>query len=179
MAITSADILFKFSVKTGSAGDTTVGTAEGSLGKYISTTEITDSTLNNLFGDITSDESSSLAVDYRCIFVHNNHATLPLQSPVVWMSAETEGGANIAISLDAIGVTPKGQVTAQADEVAERDIAPSGESFTSPTTKAEGLTIANIAAGSVVGIWIRRSATNSAALDNDSATITVEGNTAA
>lgn len=52
MAITATDILFKFSVKTGAAGNSTAGTAGGSLGKYISTTQITDNTLNNLFDDV-------------------------------------------------------------------------------------------------------------------------------
>jgi hypothetical protein len=38
MPIADTDILFKFSVKTGSAGNSTSGTAAGSLGKYISVT---------------------------------------------------------------------------------------------------------------------------------------------
>ena len=59
MAIVAGDILFKFSVKTGSAGDSTAGNAGGSLGKYIPTTEITDATLNNLFDDVSGDENAA------------------------------------------------------------------------------------------------------------------------
>ena len=65
------------------------------------------------------------------------------------------------------------------DLIADEDSVPSGESFTSPTTKGSGLVMPNIAAGSVHGIWSRRSAANTAALDNDDVTITIEGDTPA
>ena len=179
MAITSGDLLFKFSVKTGSAGDSVAGNAAGSLGKYIATTEITDATLNNLFDDVSGDDNAASDVEYRCIFVHNNHASLTWENPVVWLSAETAGGANIAIAVDDVAVSAKGSASAQADEVANEDAAPSGESFSSPTTKGAGLSLGSIAAGSVKAVWVKRSATNSAALDNDDVTIEVSGDTAA
>lgn len=102
MAIVSGDILYKFSVKTGSAGNSTAGTAAGSLGKYISTTQITDNTLNNLFDDITGDENAASTVDYRCFFVHNSHASLTWQNVVVWLSSEVAGGASIAEQVSSI-----------------------------------------------------------------------------
>lgn len=180
MAITATDILFKLSVKTGAAGNSTAqGDVNESLGKYISTTQITDATLNNLFDDVSGDENAASDVEYRCIFVHNAHATLTWQSPVVWLSAETAGGANIAIAIDDLAASPIGQAGAQADEVADESTAPTGEAFTSPTTKAGGLALANLPAGQCRAIWVRRSATNSAALDNDDVTIKVEGDTSA
>lgn len=179
MAITATDILFKFSVKTGTAGNSTVGTADGSLGKYISTTQITDATLNNLFDDVSGDENAASDVEYRCIFVHNAHATLTWQSVVVWLSAEVSGGANGAIAVDDVAASAIGATAAQADEVANENTAPTGEAFSSPTTKATGLSVGNIAAGYCRAIWVRRSATNSAALDNDGVTIRAEGDTAA
>ena len=179
MAIASGDILYKFSVKTGSAGDSVAGNAVGSLGKYISTTELTDASLHNLFDVITGDDNVASDIEYRGFFVHNNHATLTWEAPTVWLSAETAGGADIAIALDGVGVTPKGQATAQGDEIADEDTAPSGESFSSPTSKGAGLVMPNIPAGEVHQIWVRRTATNSAALDNDDVTFTVEGDTPA
>ena len=179
MAIVAADVLFKFSVKTGTTGNQTVGTADGSLGKYISTTQITDATLHNLFDVITGDENAASDVEYRCIFVHNAHATLTWQTPVVWLSAETAGGANIAIAIDGIAASAIGATPAQADEVANEGTAPTGEAFSSPTTKATGLALADLPAGQCRAIWLRRTATNSAALDNDDVTIRVEGDTQA
>ena len=179
MAITATDILFKFSVKTGTAGNSTAGTADGSLGKYISTTQITDATLNNLFDDVTGDENAASDVEYRCIFIHNAHATLTWQSVVAWLSAEVAGGANAAIAIDGVAASAIGATAAQADEVANEGTAPTGEAFSSPTTKATGLSIGNLSAGNCRAIWVRRSATNSAALDNDGVTVRAEGDTAA
>ena len=178
MSILAADILFKFSVDT-TVGDATAGNAAGSLGDYISTTEITDATLNNLFDDVSGDDNASSDVEYRGFFVHNNHATLTWEAPTIWLDAETGGGADIAIALDGVGVSVKGDSTQQMELIADEDTAPSGESFSSPTTKGAGLVMPNIPAGSVHGIWVRRTAANSAALDNDDVTIKVEGDTAA
>ena len=178
MAITATDILFKFSVAA-AAGDTTAGTAAGSLGDQISTTQITDATLHNLFDVVTGDENAASEAEYRCFFVHNNHATLTWENVVVWLSSETAGGAVAAISVDTTGVTAKGLASAQAKTVADENTAPATQTFSAPTTKATGLSIGNIAAGSVQGIWVRRTAANSAALDTDGVVIRCEGDTAA
>lgn len=178
MAITASDVLFKFSVAA-AAGDTTAGTAAGSLGDQISTTAITDASLHNLFDVVTGDENAASDVEYRCYFVHNNHATLTWENVVCWLSAETAGGAVAAISVDTTGVTAKGSGSAQAKTVANESTAPSSQTFTAPTTKGTGLSIGNIPAGSVAAIWVRRTAANTAALDSDGVTIRCEGDTAA
>lgn len=178
MAITATDILFKFSVAA-AAGDTTAGTAAGSLGDQISTTQITDATLHNLFDVVSGDENAASEAEYRCYFVHNNHGSLTWENVVCWLSAETAGGAVAAISVDTTGVTAKGSASAQAKTVANEDTAPSSQTFTSPTTKGTGLSIGNIPAGSVAAIWVRRTTANTAALDNDGVTIRCEGDTAA
>lgn len=179
MAISASDILIKYSVKTGAAGDSTAGTMAGSLGKYVSTTQVSAGA-NGMFDDISGDENAASTVDYRCVFVHNNHATLTLQNAVVWMSAETSGGANVAIAVDNIAASAKGSASAQADQIATETTAPTGAgAFSSPTTKATGLALGNLAAGQVRAVWVRRTATNSAALDNDGFTLAVAGDTAA
>src|SRR4028119_122318 len=124
MPITASDILLKFSVKTGSAGNSTVGTAAGSLGKYISTTQLTDNTLNNLFDDVTGDENAASEMEYRCFFVHNNHATLTYLDPKVWMSAEVANGAVAAIAIDSVAASAVGASAAQALEVVDENTAP-------------------------------------------------------
>ena len=179
MPIASSDLLWKYSTTAGTAGNQNTGDAAGSLGKYISTTQIPDATLNNLFDDVSGDENAANDVEYRCIFIHNNHASLTLQSPVVWISSEVAGGADIAIAVDDVAASAIGSTSAQADEVANESTAPTGESFSSPTTKATGLALGDIPAGYCRAIWVRRTATNSGALANDGATIRVEGDTAA
>lgn len=182
MAIISTDIKYKLSLKTGTAGNqSTQPDPNLSLGKYISTTEISATALNNLFDNITGDENAASDVEYRCIFIHNAHATLSLLTPVVWLSAEVGGGASIAIAIDDLAASAIGSASAQADEVADEGTAPGAGvgSFSSPTTKGAGLALATIPAGQCRAVWLRRTAANSAALDNDGVTLRVEGDTAA
>jgi len=181
MPIQSSDIQYKYSVTTGTTGNTTVGTAAGSNGRFISTTQLTDAVLNNLFPDVTGDENAAQNLDYKCIFVHNAHPTLVLQRTVIWLATEVAGGADTAIALDNIGVVPVGQGPgAQAAQIANKNTAPTGTTaFGSPTTKATGLAIGDIAPGSVIAIWVRRTAKNTPAQNNDGVTLRVEGDTAA
>ncbi len=181
MAIAASDIKFKLSVKTGSAGNSVSGTPAGSLGKYISTTEITDATLNNLFDDVSGDENAASDVEYRCIFVHNAHATLTWTSVVAWLSAEVSGGAAAAIAIDDLPDSAIGDSNAQADEIADESTAPGAGvgSFSSPVTKGTGLALGDIAPGYCRAIWVRRTAANTGAVDNDGVTIKCEGDTAA
>ncbi len=180
MAITATDILYKFSV-VAAAGNTTAGTAATSLGDQISTTQITDATLNNLFDDVSGDENAASDVEYRCIFVHNAHATLTWQTVVVWLSAETANGASIQIAIDDFAASAIGQASAQADVIADENTAPGAGvgSFSAPTSKGTGLSLGNIAAGYCRAIWVKRSAANTVALDNDDVTIRCEGDTSA
>lgn len=178
MAIVASDIVARYSVVTGSAGNTTAGTGNGSLGKYVATTAWTGGT-NSLFDTVTGDENAAGDVEYRCIFVLNNHATLTLESAVVWISAQAAGGTNVAIATDNLGPLAMVSASAQAATVANENTAPSGVSaFSAPTTKATGLALGNLAPGQVKAVWFQRTATNSAPLDIDNVTLSVAGDTA-
>lgn len=179
MPVQSSDVLYKLSVTTGSAGNTTAqGNVNSSLGKYISTTQLTDNVLNNLFEDISGDENAASTVDYRCVFIHNAHASLSLTSTFLWISSEVALGASIAIGLDPAGATAVGSAPVQATTIANELAIPAGVSFSSPTSKGVGLNIGTLAAGQCIAFWIRRTAINNAALNNDGATFSVEGDTA-
>lgn len=178
MPITAGEILYKFSVSA-AAGNTTAGTAAGSLGDQISTTQITDATLNNLFDDVTGDENAASENEYRCIFVHNSNATLTWSNVMVWLASEVAGGAVAAISVDTTGVTAVGSASPQAKTIADENTPPATQTFSSPTTKVSGLALGNIPAGNVAAIWVRRTAQNSAALSNDGVTLRVEGDSPA
>ncbi len=180
MAIVASDIKYRLSIKTGSAGNANAqADPNASLGKYISTTDITDNTLNNLFDNISGDENAASTVDYRCIFVYNSHGSLTWQSPKVWLSSEVSGGASIAIGIDTNAASAVGSASAQAIEVANETTAPGGVTFSSPTTKGAGLSLSDLPNGQCRAIWVRRTAANSAALANDGATLRTEGDTAA
>ena len=178
-AITTAEILFKYSVSA-AAGNTTAGTAPTSLGDQISTTAWAGGAANDLFDDISGAENLANTVDYRCIFVHNSNAANILQNAVVYMSAEVAGGASIAIAVDNLAASPIAQASAQAAVIATETTAPTGVgAFSSPTTVGAGLSLGNIGVGQCRAFWVRRTAANSSALSNDGVTIAVAGDTGA
>jgi hypothetical protein len=176
-AIVSSDILFKYSTTAGSAGNSGTGTASSSLGKYISTTAFPDATLNALFDDVSGAENAASTVDYRCIFVHNSNASNALENAVVYLSSEVAGGTAIAVGADATAASAIGSAGAQALQVANETTAPAGVSFSSPTTAGAGVSLGTIPVGQCKAFWIRRTASNSAALSNDGVTLSVTGDT--
>ena len=176
-AIVTSELVWRYSINTSPGNSTAQGNPNDSIGGYMSSTPWAGGTLHDLFDQITGDENAASEAEYRCVFVHNTNSANALQNPKVWISAETAGGASWAIALDGTGITVNNSATAQAERVANENTAPTGESFTAPTTKAGGLSPANIPAGSVLPIWIRRTAGNTGAVNNDGATIRIEGDT--
>lgn len=179
-AIVASDLKFKYSVKTGSAGNSTASTPAASLGTFVSTTEWLGGSANDLFDDISGAENAASTVDYRCIFVHNTNTANALQNAVAYLAAEVAGGASIAIAVDTTAASAVGSASAQA-LTGTTETAPgasvTGLSYSSPTTSAAGIALGNIPAGSVKAIWVRRTAANSAALSVDGVTIAVTGDT--
>lgn len=179
MAIANTDIGLSLATTAGSAGNTTAqADPNQSLGKYISTTALTTSA-NGLFDNVSGAENAASTVDYRCVFVVNNHATLTMLNAVVYLSSEVSGGAGIAIGVDATAISAKGATPAQAVTIANELTAPAGVTFTSPTTVGTGLALGDIPAGSVKAFWVRRTAANSAALDADGVTFGIGCDSAA
>jgi hypothetical protein len=177
-AIVAGDILFRYSIKTGSAGDSTASAAGTSLGKYVSTTAWAGGALNDLYDDISGSENAASTVDYRGIFILNNNGANTYQNAVVYLSAETAGGASIALATDNVAASAKASASAQGAEIANETTAPTPVSaFSSPTTAGTGLTMGNIPVAQVKQFWTRRTAANTAALSADGVTVAVSGDT--
>jgi hypothetical protein len=144
-----------------------------SLGGQISSTEITDNTLHNLFDKVTGPEAEAGDIEYRAIFIKNTHATLTYEDVVVYISSNTPSAdTTVAIALadEAVG-------TDTIETVANESTAPVGPTFSSPSSAGTGLSIGNIAPGEMKGIWVRWTVTEGAAAVLDEVTIAVSGNT--
>lgn len=181
MAILSTDLLFKLATTAGAAGNSLAQADPNlSLGKYISTTQWAGGSLHDLFDAVSGDENVANDVEYRCVFIHNAHATLAWLVPVVWIASQVSGGAVLAIGVDPAGQTAIASASAQAATIANEGAAPAGVAFTAPSTKGAGLSLgAQLDPGKCIAIWVRRTAANTAALDNDGGTIQAEGDTSA
>ncbi len=129
---------------------------------------------NNLFDDVGSAESVPGDVEYRCIYVHNAHASLALQNAVVWIQANTSSGdTQVAIGLGSSAINGTEQT------VADENTAPTGVTFSEPVNQGAGLAIGNLPSGQHKAVWVRRTINAAAAASNDTYTLRVGGDTAA
>ena len=173
MAITSSNIKFFLS------GGTSNTNVNASIGGAISTTEVTDNSLHNLFDKTLGVESTAGDIEYRCIYVKNTHGSLELELAKIWISTNTSSPANvIAIALDGAG--KGGTAETETDE----NVAPTGETFSQPTAYSGGLSLDGGGTGLGYGvsypIWIRRTiAAGATAVDNVTFVLSVQGDTAA
>lgn len=162
MAIISTDIVYRLS------GGAANSDQNASLGGAKSSTAASAS----IYDDVTSAEASSGDTEYRCIYVHNNHGTLTYLGSKVWIQTNTPSAdTDVAIGLGTSAVNGTEQT------VADENTAPSGVTFSAPTSFAGGLSIGDIPAGQHKAVWIRRTINAGAAVASDSFTLRVQGDT--
>ena len=180
-AITAAEILYKLTTTAGSAGNSNTSTPNASLGKYISTTQMSGTALNNLFDDVSGAENTAGTTDYRCFAVHNSNASNTLENAVVYLSGgDPAGGATITIAVDTNAAVAIGSATAGAFTAAS-ETAPGGSitglSYSAPTTIGTGLALGNIPSGFYKCVWVKRVTSGAAAVSNEQVTFAVTGDT--
>jgi hypothetical protein len=169
MAITQAELKQYITGGTVGAGNTNVN---NSLGGPITTTEITNASINNLWDDVSGDESSTGDIEYRTFAVKNTNATLTWFNVKAWIQTQTPGGDDVSIALADEGVN------ASAETIANENTAPSGPTFTAPSSKGAGLSLGNIPAGQYYIIWVKRNVpASTTAKDANNYVIRVEGET--
>lgn len=184
MAITEADLLYKY---TNEAGTTN---PETSLGGTLGPNTIPSGIANNIFDDVTGDESSSGKIEYRAIGIHNTLSTHVWMNTKAWITGYTRHGT--PVNADTIsfwvekpagtGGDPDGTIQVIANDTT----APSGATFQvegapSSTLVVSGLDyVGSIGADDWSGIWLKRDVPAGAgAYSNRSCTLKVQGETSA
>jgi hypothetical protein len=154
--IFATDIEIRLSIPGAAAGDADAQPdPNDSRGEFISTTVLTDSTLDNLIRSTTGPEGESGITLYACLFIANKHASLTYQAVKVWLSSQTAGGGTLSIGLDPAGVVAIDAMTAQAEVIADEETAPTGVTFTAPTSVDDALSIGDIAPDECQAVWVR------------------------
>lgn len=120
-----------------------------SLGGVISTTEVVDNTLNNLFDDVTGDEHTAGATEYRAIFFKNSSAETAYNAKI-WIDSNTTA------TDDTLNIGKEATVGSPIQTVALETTAPTGISFSTADGQANAISIGSLLAGEVIGIWIKR-----------------------
>lgn len=155
MPITSTDVEQRLSTQTGAAGNSTASTPAASIGKWMSTTVLTDASLENLFRNITATEAEIGITLYRCLFVVNLHATGTWEQVKFWLLSQIAGGGTVAIGLDPAGAVAFDSGSAQAAAPADEETAPSGVTFSAPTSIGDALSLGDIGPEECHALWFR------------------------
>lgn len=160
MAIIASEI--KYYLSGGSANTN----PNASLGGVISSTEVP----SNGFDDVSSSEASAGSIEYRCIYVKNTNATLTLIGAKAYISANTPSATtNVDIGLGSSAVNGTEQT------VGSETTAPTGVSFSAPSSLGTGLSIGDLAPNATKAIWIKRTVNAGTASVSDSFTVAVGG----
>lgn len=169
MAILASDLVLRFS------GGASNSDPNASLGGAKSSNAVVDATLHNLFDQVSGAESEAGDTEYRCVYVHNSHATLTLQNAVAWITSNTPAsGSDINIGLGSSAVNGTEQT------VANESTAPTAVTFSAAASEGAAIALGNIPPGQHRAVWVRRViSAAAAAYTNDTFTMRVKGETAA
>jgi len=143
MPISSSDVKLYLS---GGASNTN---PNASLGGVISTTEIVDNTLNNLFDVVVGQESKIGDTEYRAFYIKNTHATLTLMNPGVYILTNTPSATT------SVEISPATEVGSPIQSLPNENTAPSTQTFVLADGEANIVTFGNLAPGEVKGIWVK------------------------
>ncbi len=170
MAIVASDIEVRLS---GGASNTNAAAALGGAMSTVAGGILTTNVLNNLFDDVSGDESAAGDTEYRGVYIKNNHGSITWTSVYAWISSlTTSTGDEISIALADEGLN------AAMETIGNESTAPVGPSFSTPTTKGTGLSLGSLPAGQYYGLWVKRVVTaGCAAKDNNAGTLSIEGDT--
>ena len=167
MAVTGSDIHLLLS---GDSGNTDPAFSLGG-GKSADEVDVSP-ILNNLFDNVSAAEAAAGAIEYRCVYVKNNHATDTVTSLKIWLSANTPSpGTTIEMGLD-----PAGKNATAFGPISPSSMAPTGVVFSAPSTEGAGLSIGTLQAKDVYPVWFKRTVTaGAAALNGDGFTLAYAG----
>ena len=153
MPILAADIQYRLS------GGAANSNANASLGGAISSTAVPSA----LFDNVSSADATAGLVEYRCIYVRNNHGSLSMLDPCrLFVQANTPS----ATTTLAIGLGTSAQGGTE-QTIANEGTAPIGVSFSEPADFANGVSLGTIPAGGHRAVWLRRTITAGTSAVND------------
>lgn len=165
MPIVSTDIKYRLS---GGASNTD---QNASIGGAKSSNEVSSS----LFDTVGSAEAAAGDIEYRCLYVHNAHATLTMLSAVLWIQSNTpSSGTSVDVGVGAAAVN------ATETAVANENTAPASVTFSAAANEGAAIALGDIPAGQHRAVWVRRTVTaGAAAYTADGTTLRVKCDTLA
>lgn len=170
MSIVASDIQYRYS---GGAANTDPNACLGGAISTAGAGTLDDAVLNDLFDNVSAAEATAGDVEYRGVYVKNNHGTLAYQDARLYFTTAA-AQLDIAVAAEAAGSTMA--------TIANESAAPVGVTFSHPTTYAAGLQLngsGGLTAGQARGVWVRRTVAASAPAETaHTETLRCEGYTA-
>lgn len=164
MAIPATDIHIRLS------GGASNSSAAASLGGAKSSADAPTA----IFDDVSSAEAAAGDTEYRCVYVHNAHASLTLTGAQLWIPANTPStSTTIDVGLGSSAVNGAEQT------IVNESTAPASVAFSAAANQAAAIALGDIPAGQSRAVWVRRTITAGAAAVADTFTFRVAGDTAA
>jgi len=157
MAIVSGDLRFHL---TGGAANADPAL---SLGGVISSVQLVDATLENLFDNVSPAQALAGCTHYRALSFKNASAETAWGAVVFISQETTSADTTIEIAYDATGT----------QSIVNETTAPTGLSFSTPLSLGAGLALGDVAAGGVRRVWFKRITNAGAAQASDSGKITI------
>ena len=106
--------IFETDLKVMHSGGASNDLPSASLGGDISAVEVSNS-VHAVFGVISSQVANAGSMEYRCVYIKNNHASLHWYNAVVWISSNTPSNkteVQIALGLSAVNGSETAVATA-------------------------------------------------------------------
>lgn len=125
----------------------------------------------DLFDRVVEAESTNGRTECRCFYVHNAHASLTLESAVVWLAANTPSDSTVV----ALGLGTS-LLNGTEPAIAGETSTPSGVTFVPAASAGTGIALGNIPPGQSRAVWVRRIVAQGAATAaSDGAQIRIDG----
>lgn len=181
MPLSSTDIVFYYT-GTGSTLATTL-----SLGTSISLNTIPDNTAQNVYDDVTGDESSSGDIEYRGIAIKDTNTIFTMINPKIWITGylrAASGADTISIARSTFALTSQtmGVCANESSTMNETGMTWYSENASSSTLPSSTIDYSpgTLTATYWFGLWLKREVPVSAtAYNNRTCTIRVQCETTA
>jgi hypothetical protein len=147
MSVIAADFVTRLS------GGASNAVGNSSLGG-VKSSNAASSTVDLLFDAVTAAQAAAGLVEYRCVYLHNANASLTMTAAKAYISAN----CSLANTTIDIGVG-SAAINGTEQTVANEGTAPTGITFSAPSSAAAGIALGDIPAGQHIAIWIRRTIT--------------------
>jgi hypothetical protein len=158
-------------IKNYLSGGASNSNVNASLGGVISSVEVVDNTLNNLFAYAPASEALVGSTKYRAIYVKNTHATLTYIGAIVYVNSNTPSATtNVQISVAT-------EVGSPVQTIVNENTAPTGQTFYDASGTGGALEIGDLAPGEKKAIWVKWVIDANTTAVNDTVTISYRGET--